>query len=223
MSDKNILLVEGEADRSFFEVICRQLSIDATIRVAAPRDLMALQTTQNTKEGVFNLLPELLKQLEDGTTEKLAVVVDADSLVNGGGFQRACDRVGSIAKPAGFGLALGKSVTGIVFENNDGLADLGLWVMPNNDAEGMLEDWIKQCLHPGEGALYQHASASIDAIPNGPKFKPLHRTKAEVATWLAWQEKPGHGLYQAVKPELLDKSAPLYAGLHAWLKHVFAA
>lgn len=222
MSDKNILLVEGEADRSFFEVICRQLFIDATIRVAAPRDLTALQTTQNTKEGIFILLPELLKQLEDGTTEKLAVVVDADSLVNGGGFQKACDRVGRIVEPAGFGLAPGKSAAGLVFENNDGLADLGLWVMPNNADEGMLEDWIKQCLHPGEGALYQHAGTSIDAIPGGPKFKPLHRTKAEVATWLAWQEKPGHGLYNAASPDLLNTSAPLFAELHAWLKHVFA-
>jgi hypothetical protein len=98
-----------------------------------------------------------------------------------------------------------------------------LWVMPNNADEGMLEDWIKQCRHPGEGALYQHAGDSIDTIPGYPKFKPLYRTKAEVATWLAWQEKPGHGLYQAVKPELLDSNSPLYAGLHAWLKHVFVA
>lgn len=220
MSAKNILLVEGEADRGFFELLCRMLSISVDVRVATPKDTGGVK---NGKEGVFNLLPELLKQLQDGTTEKLAVVVDADSLGSGGGFQNACDRFSGIVKPAGFGLISGKLAAGLVFENNDGLADLGLWVMPNNDAEGMLEDWIKQCLHPGEGALYQHASASIDAIPNGPKFKPLHRTKAEVATWLAWQENPGHGLYQAVKPELLDKSAPLYAGLHAWLKHVFVA
>lgn len=223
MSSKNILLVEGEADRSFFEVICRQLAIDASIHVAAPNDLIASQVFKNTKEGVFSLLPELLKQLEDGTTEKLAVVVDADSLVNGGGFQKACDRVGRIVQPAGFDLAPGKSADGLVFENSDGLADLGLWVMPNNADEGMLEDWIKQCLHPGEDALYQHAGTSIDAIPGGPKFKPLHRTKAEVATWLAWQEKPGHGLYNAAKPDLLNTSAPLFAGLHAWLTHVFAA
>lgn len=223
MSSKNILLVEGEADRSFFEVICRQLSIDASIHVAAPKDLIASQVTKNTKEGVFSLLPELLKQLEDGTTEKLAVVVDADSMVNGGGFQKACDRVGRIVKPAGFDLVTSRSAAGLVFENSDGFADLGLWVMPNNADEGMLEDWIKQCLHPGEDALYQHAGTSIDAIPGGPKFKPLHRTKAEVATWLAWQEKPGHGLYNAASPDLLNTSAPLFVDMHAWLQHVFAA
>lgn len=222
MSDKNILLVEGDADRSFFEVICRQLSIDASIRVAAPKDLIVSKPIKNSKEGVFTLLPELLKQLEDGTTEKLAVIVDADSMVNGGGFQKAYDRIGRIVEPAGFGLVSGKLVAGLVFEHNDGLADLGLWVMPNNADEGMLEDWITQCLHPGEGALYQHAGMSIDAIPGGHKFKPLHRTKAEVATWLAWQEKPGHGLYNAASPGLLNTNAPLFVELHAWLTHMFS-
>lgn len=223
MNDKNILLVEGEADRSFFEVMCQHFSINPVIRVAAPRDLTASLTIRNTKEGVFNLLPELLKQLNDGTTEKLAVVVDADSLANGGGFQKARDRVGSIVNPAGFDLVPDWNAAGLVFGHNDGLNDLGLWVMPDNTGEGMLENWINQCLHPNEDALYQHARESIDAIPGAPKFKPLHRSKAEVATWLAWQKMPGHGLYNAANPALLNTNAPLYAGLEAWLKHVFSA
>ena len=222
MSLKNILLVEGEADRSFFEIICRKFSIDVCVRFATPRDLVTSQMVKNTKEGVFTLLPELLKQLEQGEIEKLAVVVDADSVVNGGGFKKTYDKVANIVKPAGYNSPVTNPAAGLVFENNDGLSDFGLWVMPDNANEGMLEDWIKQCLHPSEGVLYQHAGTSIDAIPGGAKFKPLHRAKAEVATWLAWQEKPGHGLYNAANTDLLNANAPLFVALHAWLKNVFS-
>ena len=222
-SEKHILLVEGEADRGFFEVLCRKSAIEVAIRVATPKDLASTATTRNTKEGVFNLLPALLKQLEDGGIEKLAVVVDADSQINGGGFPQACTRVSVALQSAGYILSTASPAEGLIFEHTDGFADVGLWVMPNNADEGMLEDWIRQCLHPDETALYQHGCIAIDKIPGSPKFKSFHRTKAEVATWLAWQDKPGHGLYNAVNPQLLNPQAPLYSALQGWLKKVFTA
>lgn len=225
-SEKHILLVEGEADRGFFEVLCRESAIEVAIRVATPKDLASTATTKNSKEGVFKLLPILLKQLEDGGIEKLAVVVDADSQINGGGFSKACTRVSVALQSAGYRPSTAGPAEGLIFEHTDGFADVGLWVMPNNTDEGMLEDWIKLCLHPDETALYQHGCTAIDAIdqiPGSPKFKLLHRTKAEVATWLAWQEKPGHGLYNAVNPQLLNPQAPLYSALQGWLRKVFTA
>ena len=67
--------------------------------------------------------------------------------------------------------------------------DIGVWVMPDNQNTGMLEDWAKQCLHPQERALFAHARESVKNLPEPPKFKPLQRSKAEVATWLAWQSR----------------------------------
>ena len=69
----------------------------------------------------------------------------------------------------------------------------------------------------------EHAQASINQIPIGPKFKSIKRTKAEVATWLAWQAEPDHGLWQAVKPGLLDEAAPQFLALKMWLEKVFPA
>jgi hypothetical protein len=221
MSLKNILLVEGEADRGFFEAICRMLSITAdVVNVATPKDSGG---AHNTKEGVLShLVSALLPQLQDGQLERIGVVVDADQLAHGSGYAKTLQRFTEALAQSGYHHNPAV-VAGLAFAHQDGLADLGLWIMPNNADEGMLEDWIKQCLHPGEGPLYQHAELSIDAIPGGPKFQPLHRSKAEVATWLAWQKKPEHGLYNAAQPDLLNTSAPLFAEMHAWLKHVFAA
>ena len=219
MSTKNILLVEGEADRGFFEALCLLLSIPADVRVATPKDTGG---AHNTKEGVLSHLTKvLLPQLQDGQLERIGVVVDADRAMHGSGYAATLQRFTEALAQSDFrpNPAL---TSGLVFTHQDGLADLGLWIMPNNADEGMLEDWIKQCLHPGEAGLYQHGEASIDAIPGGPKFQPWNRTKAEVATWLAWQKKPEHGLYNAVQPDLLNTDAPLFKELQMWLAHVFA-
>jgi hypothetical protein len=93
--------------------------------------------------------------------------------------------------------------------------------MPNNADEGMVEDWISACLHPNEQPLMRHAQTAIDQIPGGPKFTPLHRSKAEVATWLAWQTKPEHGLYHAAQPGLLSDKAPQLVSFRSWLERVF--
>src|SRR5665648_119352 len=197
MADRT-LLVEGEADKSFFEEFCKTLKLHTCVKVAPPKDVGGLR---NGREGVFELIPELLKSAGLNVI-RLAAVVDADSDVNGGGYQRTIDRVAKIVAPYGFTL-ISNPVGGILFEHDDGLADFGLWVMPNNRDEGMLEDWIKSCVHPDEVVLFKHAKEVVCELSQ-PKFKPIHRSKAIVATWLAWQEKPGHGLYRIVEDNLID-------------------
>jgi hypothetical protein len=214
----HILLVEGESDRAFFEQICKVLGLDTRVTVAPPKSL-AKEGAYNSKEGIFNYLPTLLGQLADGQTSRLAVVVDADSTANGGGYTQAIKKITDILTPHGFFLAP-NTVGGIVFKHNDGLADFGLWVMPNNSDEGMLEDWIKQCIHPNEQDLFTHAKSVVATLPS-PKFKPIHLSKAEVATWLAWQKQPGHGPYRAVEDKLIDPSGTQYKNLIAWLNHIF--
>jgi hypothetical protein len=213
---KHILLVEGESDRSFFKEVCKTLGLHPSVTVAPPKDVGG---SHNTKEGVFNHLKILLRQLGDAEITRLAVVVDADSAVNGGGYQRAIDRVTKIVESEGFTMRP-NSAGGILFQNDDGLADFGLWVMPNNSDEGMLEDWIKSCVHPDEHELFSHAKIVVDTLPK-PKFKPIHVSKAEVATWMAWQKQPGHGLYRAVEDQLIDKNSVLCKELCFWLKHVY--
>ena len=219
MSHKNILLVEGEADRGFFEAICKLLNILVDVRVATPKDMGG---GHNTKEGVLShLTSALLPQLQDGQLARIGVVVDSDRPMHGSGFAATLQRFTEALAQAGF-LPNPSAASGLVFTHQDGLADLGLWIMPNNADDGMLEDWIKQCLGLAEANLYQHAENSIDAIPGAPKFQSWHRTKVEVATWLAWQKKPEHGLYNAAQSDLLNTDAPLFKELQAWLRHVFA-
>ncbi len=217
MSER-ILLVEGDADRGFLEEICKTLRLQASVKVAQPKHIEGFH---NGKEGVFNVLPIWLNQLSDATVTRLAVIVDADSEEDGGGYNRAIERITEIVKPYGFTLA-SNPVGGIYFQHDDDLADFGLWVMPNNCDEGMLEDWIKRCVHSNENKLFTHAQEVVDTLPL-TKFKPIHISKAEVATWLAWQKKPGHGLYLAVEDQLIDMDSELFLELKDWLTHIYSS
>lgn len=217
---ERLLLVEGDADKRFFDAICKSQGLDTEVQVAPPKEVGG---QHNTKQGVIKHLSVLVKQLEDGSIKRLSVVVDADyEDEHGLGFTRTVEQVTNVVKKLGFDSAkeVDEAHGGLVFPHSDGLADLGLWVMPDNRREGMLEDWIKQCIIQAEQPLFQHAVKVIESLAQH-KFKSIHRSKAEVATWLAWQKLPGRGPYYALEEQLIDSKNALFLGLTNWLAHMF--
>ena len=218
-TSNQLLLVEGDADKSFFEIIIKKLSLNTTVKVALPKEVN--NDEYNSKEGVFNLLEILLSQLDDGQFSHIAAIIDSDYIRHGQGYQKTIARISTIIDPLGFELKEAESTqNGLCFKHSDGLADFGLWIMPDNQNEGMLEDWIKSCIKEDESTLFQQASDAVESISD-PKFKEHLISKAEVATWLAWQKKPGHGLYGALNDDLLDNTQLLFQAMEQWLKAIY--
>jgi hypothetical protein len=223
-TEKALLLVEGEADKSFFTEVCSRLFSEPHIQVevALTRDMGG---RSNTKQGIYNHLNILLRQQADGDIKQLAVVIDADyeSVNLPDGFNNTVSKITTIVEPYGFTLKQDQTLfSGLVFENDNGLSDFGLWVMPNNRDEGMLENFIKVCVKTDEQPLFDYAVQVVQTVPEPKKFKQHHYSKAEVATWLAWQKKPGHGLYHVLGDDLLlDTDHALFKKLERWLKQIF--
>lgn len=213
----HVLLVEGFADRDFFEQVCKSLKLNPLITVATSKDYQGIR---NTKEDVFKLLPDLLTQIGIGKIERLAVVVDADNLEHGSGYEKTLNKVKEITANQGFALAENQT-NGLIFKHNGEFTDFGLWIMPNNQDEGMLEHFIKQCVKTDELPLFNHAVQIVQNLPEPKKFAAHHYSKAEVATWLAWQKPPGHGLYYSVSNDLLDTNHALFQEMAQWLKKIF--
>ncbi len=104
MAASKILLVEGEADKSFFKEICKKLSLDTDtdVLVAPPKDIGG---THNTKGGVTNHLKlSLLPQLNDGQITRIGIVLDADYEEFGSGYQQTISTVTKVVEPFGFSL-----------------------------------------------------------------------------------------------------------------------
>jgi hypothetical protein len=204
-----------------FAVICDITQIDPVIKVVPPREIGG---ASNTKGGVFTILPTLLNQLPDGEIKRLAVILDADHPENHGmGYRRTLVEFTGIVRGAGYRRINPKGLRGgILFGHNDGLNDLGLWIMPDNRMDGTLEDWLKHCVHETDLPLYQNACRAVETLAKPRKFSEFNRVKAEIATWLAWQEIPGQGAHAACRAGLIDRQKDLFAGLTNWLSRVFA-
>lgn len=215
-----LLLVEGVSDQRFFQHVCRTLELRASVQVSPPREI---QGGHNSKEGVFKHLPLLLKQLEDGSLERLAVVVDADDPRSSGlGCTRTRERVEEIVRGAGFTLAKRAPLQrGLVFTHPDGFADLGLWIMPDNRQDGCLEDFVQTCVTRAESSFFAQAQAVVARLPTPRRFSDTKLAKAEMATWLAWQADPGRGPYYALEEGLLDVDGEPFRGLAGWLRHIY--
>lgn len=216
----HLLLVEGINDKHFYEEFCKVHALDASVTVAAPRDVGG---RRNSKQGAIKQLSILLPNLADADSalKRLGLILDADQIADGGGFARTVAQVG--AKLAAYGFQVAPTALasgGLLFHHGDGLADVGLWVMPDNQGEGMLEDWIGRAIRADDLVLLRHAQATVADL-HEPRFQAVRRSKAELATWLAWQEKPGEGLYYALDGALLDPTHALYVGLKTWMSTIF--
>lgn len=235
---KHVILVEGEADRQVLECLCQLIGIDPKITVFTPTGLSLLETLgrdvdgiqsesqtkiKDTKQGVYNLLSRLLPSLEDGQLERLAIIVDADQTgSNSGGFDETLRQLQEKLAP----YERANSEQGLLFRHPQGGYPIGVWIMPNNQDDGMIETWLSGCIHPDESSIFKYAAQATQQV-EPQKFTEQRRIKAEIATWLAWQKKPSIGLYAAFwrdkkkTLQLIDDQAPHYQALTAWLKQVF--
>lgn len=197
MSDKNILLVEGESDRGLLEALCKKWHIPVgQVKVCTPRDA---GHAKNSKQAVWAVLPIYLAQLADGQIEKLALVVDADSPPNGG-FDRTLSQLQPLLAQHGYQGLADKAAPGLRFTHADGLPEVGAWVMPNNTDPGMVEDWLKNCLHADEADLMRHAQQAIASLPVGLNSKPC--TAARPTSLPGWhgRRNPATGFTTPCSP-----------------------
>ncbi|MCK4564199.1 MAG: hypothetical protein KAU94_05975 [Verrucomicrobia bacterium] len=108
---------------------------------------------------------------------------------------------------------------GTVIEQN-GLPKIGVWIMPDNLSKGMLEDFLAQ-LAP-EDAMGFAKGCVADAKDKGfSSFKDDHQPKAEIHTYLAWQDEPGNPLGIFIDANALDVHLPVAKEFVEFLKKLF--
>ena len=84
----------------------------------------------------------------------------------------------------------------IIVEENMPL--LGVWIMPDNNITGVLEDFVAALIPEGD-PLWPRAQQCVDQIPREQRpFKEASLPKARIHTWLAWQEEPGTKMGEAL-------------------------
>jgi hypothetical protein len=168
------------------------------------------------KKGIDNLLETLDVELIGSGERRLGIVVDADT-----NFAARWEALRNILIRSGYTMPLEPNLVGTIIEQ-EGLPVVGLWFMPNNKFPGMLEDFVSFLVPPGD-LLWPMAEDILQkVIEKGRRFRETYLMKAQLHTWLAWQEQPGTPLGLAITNRYLDANAPHAQQLIAWIRRLFS-
>ena len=105
-------------------------------------------------------------------------------------------------------------------EGDDTKPRIGVWIMPDNSNEGMLEDFLLRGV-PAVGVEVAREAVELAEKKEVTTFKDAHHSKAVIHTYLAWQDEPGRPLGLSVTSKMLSPETPEAKRFVAWLRKLF--
>ena len=226
MAETNMMLVEGPDDWNVFYHLIKQHYSEKQVMVTRMSDIRPIQVTvpagskhiqiDVVKSDSYFKPKSLSAKLKASELERIGLVVDADTDLKA----RWLKLRDALATNGYEGLPAVPDVGGMVIEQ-EGYPTVGVWIMPDNQLPGKIEDFIAY-LRPESDTLWTRAQEAVEQIPSQERrFKPQSAIKAAIHTWLAWQEEPGTPMGQAITKHYLDASAPQAMHLLDWLRRLF--
>lgn len=106
--------------------------------------------------------------------------------------------------------------------DESGKPRVGIWLMPNNQLPGMLEDFVVHLI-PKDDVLRPKAQQVLDEIESQKlnRYPLAHHPKALIHTWLAWQRNPGQPMGQAITAHTLGRNEATAQSFANWLNTLF--
>ena len=155
--------------------------------------------------------------LKTSGLEALGIVLDAND-----SFEGRWQQLQQLFRPVFPKIPGTMDPNGLIIENDSGLR-LGVWIMPDNCSRGMLETFLAHLVPDASEAVWQEAiSASDRAHEVGAPFnKECHADKANIHTWLAWQDPPGRPFGVALKNTCLDPLVPQAKAFARWFIELY--
>ena len=201
-----LLWVEGKDDSAVTQSLCASHDLPRVFMVQA-------------QSGVDELLATFFTVLRAPGMERFGLVVDAN-----GDARARWDSIRHTLESEGYeDVPTQLEPAGMIVHGTPHRPVFGAWIMPNNAESGAIEDFAAE-LVPGGDALWNYATEAIDGIPEAHlRFPTVRRAKAQIHTWLAWQESPGSPMGQAITKGDLDARAPLAEVFVAWLRRLMVS
>ena len=196
---EKVLLVEGQDDKHVVRHLCL-------------RSQLIPQFCTLDKDGLPGLLPEIGLEIKAPGRKVVGIVVDANSNLQSR-WDAVCDRLRAVnIQPPD-----NPDPTGTIISS---VPRIGIWLMPNNQSPGELEDFVQKMIPVGD-PVWPMSKAYIQGIPNTErKFKNSKILKAKLYAWLATRGTPGRmGLAIGAGDLLVDKE--LSITFMAWLRRLF--
>ena len=200
----HVLIVEGQDDKHVVRHLWRRergVEPDFTII---------------DKDGDDQVLRSIGQEVRVRNRQVVGIMLDANGDVEGR-WQAIRDRL----RAAEIDAPDMHSPTGTLINESDRKPRVGIWIMPDNESGGELEDFVASMIPSGD-PVWPLAQNYIDSIPTAAqKFAAQKETRAVVYAWLAAREEPRQmGL--AIGARDLSVDGELCRRFTAWLDRLFA-
>ena len=164
------------------------------------------------KGGTSELLSSIRGEILTEGRPAVGILVDAND-----DLQSRWQAVAGRLRTAGIAPPAGPVPDGTII---DGRPRVGVWLMPDNESPGELEDFIQRLIPSGD-PVWPLSNAYIDGIPEGDrKFAQGKIMRAKVHAWLAAREKPRQ-LGSAIGTGDLKVDGPDSQSFMNWLRELF--
>ena len=198
----HILLVEGNNDKAVFGSIFKQYNLPVRFEIVV-------------KDSVEKLLKSIPVHVKTDV-ETIGIVVDAD--IN---IKSRWEALKNKLKALNYDVPSVLNPNGTIISNEE-LPVIGIWIMPDNNSNGMLEDFVSY-LVPDEDKLMPFVDETLTKLEDKGlnKYKEIHKSKAKIHTWLAWQETPGTPMGTAITKRYLDTDDKMCDKFVEWITNLF--
>jgi len=196
------LLVEGNDDQHVLWALCEKFNISETFDVI-------------DCEGIDNLFESIPVRFKQANIETIGIIIDADINLIDRWLQ-----IKNILVNQGFNMPADLPNDGLIVSN--GKITMGVWIMPNNNINGMLEDFVS-FLIPQHDKLLPIVDTTLAEIEDKKlnKYSPVHKSKAKIHSWLSWQETPGTPMGLSITRKYLTTDNENCNQLMRWLQKLF--
>ena len=194
-----VLLVEGADDEHVVRHFCQRIGSIPHFQII-------------DKQSIGPLLDTIRLEVRAPGREVLGILVDANDRPQdrwqavANRLQRANVATPGEPDPAGTIIA--------------GTPRVGIWLMPNNQASGELEDFVAGMI-PANDTVWPLSAKYVNGIPDeARKFKPGKTLRAKVHSWLATRQEP-RKMGAAIGAGDLNVTAPDAVRFMEWLRRLF--
>ncbi|MDI9312045.1 MAG: hypothetical protein QM535_17660 [Limnohabitans sp.] len=198
------LLVEGVDDQHVVWSLCLKFEI--------PKNFEVIDC-----KGITNLYKELPVRFKQSEIETIGIIIDADSEI-----KKSWEEIKKTLSSYEFTIPEKIPSEGIIATNNSGIK-IGVWIMPNNNENGMLEDFIT-FLVPKEDKILPIVDETLKNIENQGlnQYSLIHKSKATIHSWLALQSDPGTPMGLAITKKYLTTNEETCLIFINWLKNLYS-
>ncbi|MDX1970797.1 MAG: DUF3226 domain-containing protein [Planctomycetaceae bacterium] len=215
---ERLLVVEGNNDYHAILHVLRETGVLATNLnpQSSPLDIVK---AGNKKE----VIEDIKSRSKESNRKQIGFVLDADHVTGDPpGCQPSWHSVRHELQRIGVQAPTLLDPLGFIGDLGSGGPRIGVWIMPDNTADGALEEFLFSPVDQQQ-PLMLHAKASTQAanLQHGANFLPSKQSKAELSCWLAWQEEPAMTYGQAVQAGKFDLSRPGAQRFCDWIRRLF--